>query len=60
MGCKIGRQVSDPKTVVVWMKLAKNGRGLGVEASIVMLLGGVEVLATILDWPWLFTTVEET
>ena len=41
-GSEIGRRVPVPKTVA-WMELAKSGRGLRAEASIEMLLGGVEV-----------------
>ena len=41
-GCEIGGQVLIPKTVV-WMKMTESGRGLGAEASVGMLLGGVKV-----------------
>ena len=42
MGYEIGEQVLSLKAVV-WMKKAVSGMGLGVEALMRMLLGGVEV-----------------
>ena len=42
MGCEIGEQVPSPRAVVR-MKMAESGMGLGAEALMRTLLGGVEV-----------------
>ena len=41
-GCEREEQVPVLKTVI-WMKWTENGKGLGVEISVEMLLSGVEV-----------------